>query len=53
MDMPFRETAKKRNTDMPERSQRTRVPRNTRAKIIAALEADPNTVRVARKFGLR
>ena len=51
--MPFRETAKKRNIDKPERSQRTRVPRNTRTKIIAALEADPDTVRVARKFDLK
>src|SRR5215469_4236532 len=51
--MPFRETAKKRNTDKPERSQFTRVPRNTRTKIIAALKADPDTVRVARKFDLK
>ena len=51
--MPLRETAKKRNTDKPECSQRTRVPRNTRTKIIAALKADPDTVRVARKFGLK
>ena len=50
--MPFRETAKK-NADKPERSQRTRVPRNTRTKIIAALKADHDTVRVARKFGLK
>ena len=51
--MPLRETAKKRNTDKPERSQFARVPRNTRTKIIAALEADPDTVRVARKFDLK
>src|SRR5262249_18652766 len=51
--MPFGETAKKRNTDEPARSQFTRVPRNTRTKIIAALKADPDTVRVARKFGLK
>jgi len=51
--MPFREAAKKRNTGKPERSQFTRVPRNTRMKIVAALEADPDTVRIARKFGLK
>src|SRR5215471_132545 len=53
MAMPFRETAKKRNADKPQRSQFTRVPRNTRTKVIAALEVDPDTVRVARKFGLK
>jgi hypothetical protein len=41
--MPFRETAKKR----------TRVPRNTRTKINAALKADPDTVRVAKEFSLK
>jgi len=53
MDMPFRETPKKRDTDKLERRQFTRVPRNTRTKIIAAVKADPDTVRVARKFGLK
>jgi hypothetical protein len=53
MDMPFRETAKKRDTDKPERRQFTRVPRNTRTKVVAALEADPDTERVARTFGLK
>ena len=53
MDMPFRETPKKRDTDKLERRQFTRVPRNTRTKIIAALKADPDTVRVARKFDLK
>ena len=51
--MPLRETAKKRNTGKPKRRQFTRVPRNIRTKIIAALEADPDTVRAARKFDLK
>jgi hypothetical protein len=52
MAMPFRETAKKRNADKTERRQFTRVPRSTRTRIIAALKADPDSVRVARKFDL-
>ena len=51
--MPLHETTKKRNTDKSVRIQLTRVPRNTRAKIIAALKADPDTVRVAKEFSLK
>jgi hypothetical protein len=51
--MPFRETAKKRNRDKSVRIQLTRVPRYTRTKIIAALKADPDTVRVAKEFSLK
>ena len=53
MAMPFREAAKKRNTDKSVRVQLTRVPRYTRARIIAALKADPDTVRVAKEFSLK
>jgi hypothetical protein len=51
--MPFRETEKKRHTDTSVRIQLTRVPRNTRTRIIAALKADPDTVRVAKEFSLK
>jgi hypothetical protein len=51
--MPFRETAKRRHTDEALRVQLTRIPRNTRTRIIAALKADPDTVRVANEFTLK
>jgi hypothetical protein len=46
-------TADNEQPASPMTVQITRVPRNTRSKIVAALKANPDTVRVAGEFGLK